>query len=103
MPNEMIEKAAKNLYESSGSDWIDDRWGDVVGPDEYTWDEVLQTYPSVAKAVRKSARAVIASLREPSEAMRLAGQEARRRSGGSLVDSWEAMIDAILTEERETR
>ena len=47
---------------------------------------------------RDIARAVIASLREPSEAVRKEAYASRCRIDWTLTDSWEAMIDAILEE-----
>lgn len=87
---EMIERGARALYE-------DGRRGNQR--DSYPWD---QAHDEVAARYRASARAVLAAIREPTEAMLSAGGDAvygqDPESGSNTVaaSAFTAMIDAAL-------
>lgn len=97
MPNEMIERAAAVI--------IGDRYGDTRYP-PLTWAEMS---PAERRAGARLARAVIASLREPSEAVaregaaHVCGPNPDRSEIDETSAQWTSMIDHILTEEGETR
>ena len=86
MPNEMIERAKQAVWEM-----------------RLAYTERGQVMPDADEAI---ARAVIASLREPSARVAVAGYEIDKLGDWMLrepEDAWRAMIDHILTEEGETR
>jgi len=105
----MIERVARAILISDGSDIItaDDEWPNALAG----WRETPEIYEDVTEAMRR-ARAAIAAMREPTEAMCDAGAQADMPGGRwgestfreSTIDgadaaaAWAAMIDAALRE-----
>ena len=86
--SEMVERVARAICKAKGQNPDDPRWIRYPGP----------TYEGIAwHAHEDSARAAIAAMREPIEAMinsahdRIAGE-------GEIADVWCAMIDEALRE-----
>jgi hypothetical protein len=93
MPNEMIDNAAYALVSARFK---------LAGCEMPISKEVWLSSPSQVedrRGFREMARAVIASMKELSDDVAMVGV----MHDYSLEAAWRAMIDAILTEEGETR
>lgn len=81
--NEMIERAAKAIYES---------WANYPNCSvSKSWEEVCEKLPAMANDFRRKAKAVIKAMREPTEEMLLAGTDQPNH-----YRVWLSMIDEIL-------
>lgn len=81
--SEIIERGAKAIYEK----WAANR--NIGEP----WDEVVRLNHSIADEARQEARAVIESMRDPTDAMIDAGGVYAKYS---IKAAWQEMIDAAL-------
>jgi hypothetical protein len=88
--SEMVERVARALYESEGSDML--AKADHAFP-KPSWD---RAHPALKDDCRVKARAAIEAMREPVWAMRRAGIGAEP----DFEYVWLAMIDAALAEEK---
>jgi hypothetical protein len=77
---EAVERVARALWDAAG---------DLRDPER--WDETSERFRD---DYRRRARAAIAALREPTEAMILAG--VHHDNMGDMAGRWRAMIDAAL-------
>lgn len=93
--SEMVERVARAVYEKIA---LDPDWDDAPLTED---QRVAQDDDPSQEACRAIARAAIAAMRDPTEGMCLAGQEAKltidfgKPPNGGI---WRAMIDAALKE-----
>ena len=87
---EMIERVARKLFDERNRIWL----GAGGNPDHYvSWEAENDDF---REQLRQEARTVIEAMREPTEAMALAGIEADMESGFGATMAWQAMVNKAL-------